>query len=140
MRQLGLDQYWNMFAPYPLKDDGWYAITGTEKNGTIVNLANVGSAVPTMQKPENVSALYPDERWRKYLMNLWSRDFSALRPYYLAYLCREWNARHEGDEKITNDDITFMLEESLPWGTAPIQPIDLANQQCVPDDVPSSDD
>ncbi len=131
MRGLGLDQMWNMFAPYPLKDDGWYAITGIEQNGASVNLANPGWKIPTIEKPENVSALYPDERWRKYLMNLWSADFSTLRYYYLAYLCRDWNDHHKDGEKLIQTNMTFYLEETLPdYTTAPIQPIELARQQC----------
>jgi hypothetical protein len=30
---LRLDQYWSMFAPYPLKDDGWYVMPGKTVDG-----------------------------------------------------------------------------------------------------------
>src|SRR6266508_4893070 len=35
---LRLDQTWNMFALYPLKDDGWYVIPGRLKDGEVVDL------------------------------------------------------------------------------------------------------
>jgi predicted DCC family thiol-disulfide oxidoreductase YuxK len=132
MRGLGLDQWWNMFAPYPLKDDGWYAISGVEQNGTEVNLLNHGWPIPTVDKPSNVAVLYPDERWRKYLMNLWSRDYSGLRHYYLQYLCRSWNSSHNGAKQLRSAKMTFMLEETLPnYTTAPVEPVVLDAEDCV---------
>lgn len=131
MRLIAIDQWWNMFSPYPLKEDGWYAIQGTLANGETVNLLNEGAPVPTREKPVNGSALYPDERWRKYLMNLWSSDYSVLRNYYLSYLCRSWNSTHTGDTRVVNTEITFMLERTLPYpNTAPIEPVSLGTMRC----------
>gem|GEM_PF-7000589 len=33
-----LDQYWSMFAPYPLEDDGWFVVSGKTKSEQRVNL------------------------------------------------------------------------------------------------------
>src|SRR3989344_1942003 len=74
-QKLRIDQYWNMFSPFPLKDDGWYVIDGELSNGKHVDLLT-GREV-TFEKPFHVADLYTHERWRKYLMNLWDRDYSV---------------------------------------------------------------
>src|SRR5262249_24161587 len=33
-----VDQQWDMFAPCPLKDDGWYVVQGNLKNGSSIDL------------------------------------------------------------------------------------------------------
>ena len=104
------DQMWNMFSPYPLKDDGWYVIAGTLDNNETIDLFREGRDVD-WDKPEHVAALYPNERWRKYLMNLWNRDNAVYRKYYVDYLCRDWNARHE--EKVKDVGMYYMLEFTL---------------------------
>ncbi|MCF1193618.1 hypothetical protein LRR18_18690, partial [Mangrovimonas sp. AS39] len=55
---------------------------------------------------------YKHERWRKYLMNLWDRGYSHHRPYYLQYLCYDWNKDNEN--KLEHIEMNFMLEMSLP--------------------------
>ncbi|MDP3975475.1 MAG: HTTM domain-containing protein [bacterium] len=109
---LRLDQKWDMFSPYPLKEDGWYVLPGTLLDGTEVDVLT-GKAV-TYEKPAMVSATYPNERWRKYLMNLWLRDNTDHRLWYGKYLCRDWNARQEGEQQLDNFQIIFMKEMSLP--------------------------
>lgn len=126
---LRLDQKWNMFAPFPLKEDGWYVIPGELRNGEEVDLLT-GEAV-TYEKPEDVSATYPSQRWRKYLMNLWDRDLGEYRLYYGQWLCRAWNKAHDVDRQVTDFRIIFMLEETLPGGkTAPPERVELWRHQC----------
>ena len=90
---LAIDQAWDMFAPYPLKYDGWYVIDGHLVNGTEVNVFEPGKPV-TFDKPKDIADLYKNERWRKYLMNLSLADFSDYRLYYGKYLCRSYNLHH----------------------------------------------
>ena len=52
---LGLEQRWAMFAPSPLKNDGWYVIPGKLKNGKEVDLFRNGKEI-TWAKPMLVSA------------------------------------------------------------------------------------
>ncbi len=104
------DQMWNMFSPYPLKDDGWYVIQGTLDTNRTIDLFREGKDVD-WDKPEHVAALYTHERWRKYLMNLWNRDNAVYRKYYVEYLCRDWNARHDGQVK--DIGMYYMLEFTL---------------------------
>ncbi|MEW6279753.1 MAG: HTTM domain-containing protein [Candidatus Eremiobacterota bacterium] len=127
---LHLDQAWNMFAPYPLTEDGWYVIEAHLRNGEKVDLFRGGEKV-TWDKPEWVSATYPNERWRKYMMNLWMRDYSRYRLYYGRYLCRSWNGSHPYDRQVTTFKIYFMLENTLPnYQTAPIEKVELWSHDC----------
>lgn len=115
------DQHWNMFAPYPLTEDGWYVLYGKLENGNVVNVFD--ESVPiSFIKPEYVAALYPHERWRKYLMNLWNRDNASYRAYYLDYLCRDWNSKHAQNNQMSEIEMHFMLEKTL--GDYQIEPIE----------------
>ena len=108
-----LDQKWNMFAPYPLKEDGWYVIPGTLRDGTRVDLFQDNSP-PRWEKPDDVSATYQSQRWRKYMMNLWLAKYSEQRLYYGKYLCRKWNQNHRGEKQLMTFKIYFQMEKSLP--------------------------
>ena len=88
---LRIDQRWAMFAPEPMRDDGWFVIVGALRGGASVDLLNRSSTSINWDKPRRVSSLYPDQRWRAYMVML-SREgkkyhFAALSLYY----CRKWN-------------------------------------------------
>ncbi len=113
VRLLGIDQQWGMFAPYPQKGDGWYVIPGKQKNGRVVDIFRGGQPV-TWEKPASVAATYKNYRWRKYMMNLWLKSHERQRPYYAQYLCRDWNSRHNGEQRLEELAIYYMLEVTLP--------------------------
>jgi hypothetical protein len=131
---LRIDQQWNMFAPYPLKDDGWYVIPGTLVNGTEVDVFT-GRRPVTWEKPHLVAYSYKNQRWQKYMMNLWSRDFSKFREFYGKYLCRAWNEAHKGGEQLDRFTIYFMKEDTLPQGEDAPEKISLWEHYCfkIPD-------
>jgi hypothetical protein len=99
-----IDQVWNMFAPFPMKDDGWFIIPGRLANGKEVDLFNDGEAV-SYDKPKYVSKTFEDSRWRKYMMNLWTVTHQDKRLFFGRYLCRQWNWYGEGRE-----DATYLLQ------------------------------
>ncbi|MBA2482395.1 MAG: HTTM domain-containing protein [Planctomycetes bacterium] len=102
----GLDQYWSMFSPRPLRDDGWYVAEATLQDGSKVDL--LSGLSPSDAKPRRLSAQYPNERWRKYLMNLSGADFAPrFRQHYARWLCDRWNAAHEGGEHAGSLDLYF---------------------------------
>ncbi len=113
---LRLDQRWNMFAPKPLGEDGWYVIPGRLKNGQELDLFRDGAPVD-WAKPLLVSATYKNQRWQKYMMNLWLVSYSAHRLPYGRYLCRNWNSSHSGAEQLESFEIHFMKEEILGDGS-----------------------
>ena len=111
----GLRQRWVMFAPYPRMDDGWYVIEGVLVDGSKVDLWR-GQGEPTEAKPANVAATYRDTPWRKYLTNIWLRDYSHHRLYFGRYLCRGWNEKHIGAQRLNLIYINYMLEMTPPPG------------------------
>lgn len=108
---LRLDQKWDMFAPFPFKDDGWYVIPGKLKDGSEIDVFRNGAPV-NWEKPKWVPALYPNEHWRKYLEQIWSNE--AYRLYYAQYLCRNWNKYHQEGKQLDTFEIFYMLERTLP--------------------------
>jgi hypothetical protein len=132
---LRTDQYWDMFSPGPLRDDGWYVIEGMLKNGERVDIYRNGAPVSFDRiPPREVAAQYPNERWRKYLMNLYFAKYSQFRLYYDRYLCRKWNDGRSMDDPRLLDQfqVFYMVHTTQPPGT-PEQPHRkefLANHYC----------
>ena len=130
-----VDQGWAMFAPKPFTENGWYVFPGKLKNGKDVNLflgeSSVGKPI-RWEKPEGyVSHLFRNERWRRYQMNLWARQYTDQRPYYCRFLCREWNQRHTGGEQLSSFKLSYVLAETLPDYIQPTpQPLILIEWDC----------
>jgi predicted DCC family thiol-disulfide oxidoreductase YuxK len=129
------DQIWDMFAPYPLRDDGWYVIDGVLHDGRHVDVFRGGAPVSFAKpNPAQVAAQYRDERWRKYLMNLYLRVNSDYRLYYGKYLCRSWNERRTVDDPqfLETFEIFFMMRTTALWTEPPreYKKISLHSHRC----------
>lgn len=120
-RTLRIDQFWSMFAPYPLTEDGWFVAEGRLRDGTRIDV-HTGEAA-TFDKPRLVSRTYRNQRWRKYLENVASGAYESQWGHYGGYLCRDWNARHEGAEALTDVRLYFVVERTLPEGVAEPTPV-----------------
>jgi hypothetical protein len=127
----GLAQVWDMFAPRPRKDDGWYVIPARLASGAEVDLFRNGAHV-NWGKPANASELYPNAYWQKYLEYIWLRDFSGARLYYARYLCRNWNASHHDADELKTFDIVYMHENTPPPGLfePPAEPLVIWHHEC----------
>lgn len=112
---LHIDQKFNMFAPMPLLEDGWYVMPGKLRNGKEIDVFS-GATTVSYEKPAWVAYTYKNQRWQKYLMNLWSSSLSDFRLGYGKYLCRVWNGSHPYNEHLMSFDIIFMLETTPPEG------------------------
>ncbi len=112
---LRLDQRWNMFSPSPLADDGWFVIPGTLKDGSRVNLWT-GQRGVSWEKPLSVLEQYPNDRWWKFMESIYpvQRQRDAALDAYAGYVCRDWNARHRGWERLETFQIVYMQETTLP--------------------------
>jgi hypothetical protein len=116
------DQIWDVFAPYPSRDDGWYVIPGVLRDGRQVDLFRDGAPVSfTKPSAPAIAAQYKDERWRKYLMNLSLAVNRGDRVHYARYLCRKWNEGRAADdpEQLDTFDIYFMMPTNVPWPQTP---------------------
>jgi hypothetical protein len=154
---LRLDQKWNMFAPYPLKDDGWFRMPGKLVNGTEVDLwtgeepdwataeeragwtkekeaPNPEQAEAyrlSRRKPTLASAEFKNQRWQKYMRNIWSKEYKSMRVYLGKDICRKWNDSHAGAEKLRSFKIVYMKETTPPpGGTTEVVPVQIWSHDC----------
>lgn len=132
---LRLDQNWGMFAPAPLDRDGWYLIAGRFSDNTTADIFRYGVPVDTrVRTPEEIYEQYPNERWRKFMMNLQDDGFQPFRLYYGRYLCRWWNeGRSLSDPKLLREfDIYFYSRRTPLPGETPgsYTPAPLHKHQC----------
>ena len=86
---------WDMFAPFPPSDDGWYVAPATLASGRQID-ALKGTNL-TWDRPPDVSATFDNRRWRKLLYQLRSPPETALHEPLARYLCGRWNRAHEDD-------------------------------------------
>jgi hypothetical protein len=110
-----LEQYWGMFAPAPNRDDGWYVIEGVKNNGSRVDTFHERELL-SYEKPASAVEFYPNERWRRYMMNIGTRDFKDFRLPFLEYLCARSNASHSGNDRLQQIRLFFMREVTPPPG------------------------
>lgn len=108
-----LDQNWAMFAPTPMHDDGWFVVPATTRDQKQVDLLQGGKPV-SWEKPPVISHMYPNQRWSKYMMNLWGRVHEPYRIYYCQYLEREWNRTHPPEQELLSLQLIYMKKETLP--------------------------
>jgi Vitamin K-dependent gamma-carboxylase len=118
---LGLRQSWGVFAPNPPKDSGWYVIPGTLRDGQQVDLVTAvthndfsqGEGV-SWEKPQDVAGTYGSKYWRNYLGDIREEEGADQRRHFGNYICRQWNARHSDAEQLTELQIVYMKETTLP--------------------------
>ncbi|MGI9326608.1 MAG: DCC1-like thiol-disulfide oxidoreductase family protein [Pseudomonadales bacterium] len=115
---LGVYQNWNMFAPHPELVSPWPVIEGRLLEGTVVDVYNHAEKPADFRKPDVVSAVYRNYRWRKYLSNLEDQSYrnepQRLASNYARYLCRKWNSNRLGNERLASFDIVFNVERTPP--------------------------
>lgn len=105
-----VDQLWNMFAPFPLRDDGWFVIPGKLRNGNEIDLFTDGKPV-CWDHPEFCAKHFKNDRWRSFMMNLLFDDQNAINlSNYASYLCKEWNENHPYEEQLVTFEIIFMTK------------------------------
>lgn len=108
---LQLEQNWAMYAPSPLRADGWFIAEAFLSDGSRVDLLNGNSPV-NWEKPAVVASTFPTHRWQKYLENM-SRDTSkAARVGLCRYLCKTWNESHRETQRVLIIKFWFMKEET----------------------------
>ncbi|MBL8889931.1 MAG: HTTM domain-containing protein [Planctomycetaceae bacterium] len=109
-----LDQRWGMYAPEPSDFDGWYVMVAKTADGREVDLFRGGAEV-NWDKPNDIAGMFPNFRWRKFLMKLVSRGHpKALRASFAEYAVKEWNNTHSAAQQIERLDIYFFVERTLP--------------------------
>ncbi|WP_435361481.1 HTTM domain-containing protein [Haloarchaeobius sp. DFWS5] len=117
---------WNMFAPEPLSTDTWHVFPGTLESGERVDAFRGGDPV---WNPPDVSATYPDARWRKYLTSQYFGDDSTRREQFAGHLCRQWNATH--DDGLRSVRVTVVRQPTRLDGPEPTERQQVGNYTCT---------
>jgi hypothetical protein len=111
-KALRLEQNWGMFAPYILKDDGWFVYSALRNDRKYIDIKNNMDTV-IYTKPKYGVCEFESDRWRKFQENYTFNNNNYMRPYYCKYLLNKWNNEHP-DQPILDLTIFFMKETSLP--------------------------
>lgn len=117
LRLLRLDQQWNMFAPKPLSEDGYFVCVGETRKGEWVDLWIRSPLPPQIQweKPERITDLFPNARWRKLMTNLQYPNHRGWARPLLQYLQRRWERAHS-EQPLRSCRLYFVAEATLPQG------------------------
>jgi len=113
---LYVDQEWNMFAPYPIKNDGWFVIEGNFRNGKKWDLWNGGAI--SYEKPALVSAAFHSSEWRKFMLQVWDDGDRRILLPFGRYLCRKFSAAEGQSSDVSTLKIQFVKETTPEPGTA----------------------
>ena len=122
---------WGMFAPNPPSESGWFVFVGKQKTGLQIDPWRDGAPV-SFDPPELPTTTYRIERWRKFLDNIMNPRHAVVRPYFLKWLCNDWNADHEGQEQVTEIEF-FHMAQTVRWpekGYGPLRKNQLGKQRC----------
>ncbi len=131
---LRLEQFWQMFAPFPFKDNGWYVLPGKLDDGSEVDVLRPGTAL-SYDKPPSIALDFPNMRWQVYENRMYDHRFRQHRGYWARYLCREWNRDAAPGKHLLSFNIVYMLMRTPPPGqTTHLEQVVLWRHQCVPPD------
>lgn len=109
---LRLDQNWGMFAPGVFKDDGWFVLEATKADNRTIDLFHPNDSI-SYKKPESITAMFKNDRWRKYSENLIFVSNNYMRGYFCNYYLKKWNKEHP-DQTITSLSIIYNTELTPP--------------------------
>lgn len=112
MQALRLDQAWNMDAPSPSRDGGWFVAAGRLEDGREIDLLREGAAPDYGQAPSYDDGL----AWRRLRERLALDGYAAHRPYYARYLCGQ--ASHDGPRLLSVKLVHVLVRTPPPGGTA----------------------
>jgi len=131
LMMIRLNANWGMFAPNPPSESGWFVFVGKQKNGHEVDPWRAGAPV-SWEAPPLPSTTYKVERWRKFLDNIINPRHAVVRPYFLRWMCNEWNQSHSEEEQLKSLEF-FHMVQNVRWpekGYFPLRKNPLGKQSC----------
>lgn len=120
------DRRWDMFAPNPRTNDGWFVVAGELETGEDVD-AFLGGPV-TYERPPELARTFPSHRWFVYLLELPGHGAEPLRAGFAEYLCRRWNAGHS--DRLEAVTVYWLHEPARLDGRTTVERIDLGRYEC----------
>lgn len=125
--QAGLLQRWEMFAPHPSLESGWFVMQGMTRSGQRVDVWGQGT---DERRPTDFGKAYRNQQWMGYVFLLRVPQLAGYRPYFARYLCREWNRRN-GDA-LDSLSIAFVGAQTPSPGEPAVPPVkrEIHRQAC----------
>jgi hypothetical protein len=109
-----LNQQWNMFAPNPMKNDGWFIVKAQTETGEVLDLLNLKSDY-SEERPRFMADRFQDSQWRKFLFSLREKNNEYFRGRFLRYLCLKYETYKIKDaELILMQERTPAIEKEAP--------------------------
>lgn len=114
---LGSGQFWGVFTGDGLKEDTWNAIEVETRSGKHYDMW-LGDRIFSREKAQTlISASYPDDRWRKWMMNLqaifatpgWGESFAR-------WWLERWSKAHPEDPAV-HLTVWLVIEPTRPDGS-----------------------
>ena len=109
-----IEHNWELFAPNPAREDGWWVIDGETESGE--RFDPLTGKAPTFDKPTDLASRY-DRFWRKYLERIWLKKSRDYRLYFGKYITRKNHRECAGGSRLTRFDFYYVKEETQPPGT-----------------------
>lgn len=106
-----LNQFWGMFSPKVLKNDGWFVYHGIDSLGQSWDL-RMNEKNINYSKPKHIVRLYKNDRWRKLAENMQNPKYNFLRPQFGKNILRLWNIENPKKNMVTLN-LYFMEKENL---------------------------
>lgn len=106
-----LNQFWGMFSPKVLKNDGWFVYHGIDSLGQSWDL-RMNEKNINYSKPKHIVSLYKNDRWRKLAENMQNPKYNFLRPQFGKNILLLWNIENPKKNMVTLN-LYFMEKENL---------------------------
>lgn len=86
---LRFDHDWNLFAPQPIRNNGWYEIEVILQNGDKINLPPhpYTQSVVNGSKPQSMLEHYGSQRWKDYYFYIFRDAYDNTWPYLKDFHC-----------------------------------------------------
>jgi len=117
---LRLNQYWGMFSPHIMKEDGWYVYNGYTEEGKHWDLFYNTPYIIT-DKPKHLVKNYKSDRWRKLGENIQRKEYTFLRPMFCKYYLKKWNREHPENKMKSLDFIFFQETSDVNYTVKPLE-------------------
>lgn len=114
VRSMRLFQSWNMFAPEPPLNHGWYSVRGTLVDGTQLELLRRDGEAWTAEPPENVIRSVGGLRWAVFCLALYLKEDPRRSALLSDYLQRRFEAEHP-EKSLESLEILYFVAPIRPY-------------------------
>lgn len=104
----GLWQRWDMFAPVPLREDGWILLTGIFNDGTVWDLRADRHLPEDLEETRIRWWFGPDARWKKFDDSQRSVQDQRVLQTWAWYYCRLHNETQSNDARLVRVEIQYV--------------------------------